>query len=79
MVRSAARRSVHVNRDGVVNFDDFDPFVGSLGTSGLWVQYAWDAENRLADVTPMKPDAAAKQVACGYDYIGRRVEKRVYN
>lgn len=53
-----------MNGDGVVSFDDFDPFVGSLGTSGLWVQYAWDAENRLVAVTPTKPDAAARRVAC---------------
>ena len=75
--------------DGDVDFFDLDPFVGSLGAPGLAARrYAWDAENRLTAVEPLMdpnvvdpndcdPNRVILRVLFRYDYIGRRVEKRV--
>ncbi len=45
------------------------------------ITYVWDAENRLTEVRPTFPavTAAAKKVVFAYDYMNRRVRKRVYN
>jgi RHS repeat-associated protein len=43
--------------------------------------YAWDAENRLIAVGPPvegPPLAGAKRAEYAYDYMGRRIEKKVY-
>ncbi len=67
------------NGDGHVNWRDVDYYYGSANTSGPWVAYTWDAENRLAAVTPRVPQVDVSQkVEMGYDYLGRRVDKRVY-
>ncbi|NLX14561.1 MAG: hypothetical protein GXY44_13040 [Phycisphaerales bacterium] len=40
--------------------------------------YAYDAENRLIRVEPRNPSANDYMYEFSYDYVGRRVEKRVY-
>ena len=55
---------------------------GNVLSDGLW-NYVWDAENRLVEMTP---DSLAvsmgfpnRRLKFAYDYLGRRVQKLVYN
>jgi hypothetical protein len=41
-------------------------------------RYSWDAENRLVAVAPAVPAAGDKKVVFTYDYMSRRVQKRVF-
>jgi hypothetical protein len=50
---------------------------GLRSAGGTRQLYAWDAENRLVAVVPLAPQAGDKRVEFAYDYLGRRVEKRV--
>jgi hypothetical protein len=51
---------------------------GNLTEDGTY-DYTWDAENRLIRVPPASsPVNRDKKVECKYDYMGRRVEKKVY-
>ena len=56
---------------------DFD---GNLTQDGRWV-YTWDAENRLTSMTAIAaaPVTAKRKLDFAYDYMGRRVEKKVYD
>ncbi len=47
---------------------------GSLRT-----RYTRDAENRLIGYEPLVPTAGSKRAEYGYDSVGRRTEKRVYD
>jgi len=40
--------------------------------------YTWDAENRLASVQPKAPAEKDKKLEFAYDYMGRRILKKVY-
>jgi len=55
---------------------------GNLTSDGVW-DYQWDAENRLVRASTTTLAAAAgmpnRELSFVYDYLGRRVEKRVYN
>ena len=64
-----------------MNYADTNPFIVLLnqGGSGLRGAYTWDAENRLVGVEPLAPDPNAHKVTFVYDYVGRRVAKKVYN
>jgi RHS repeat-associated protein len=69
-----------INGDGLVNNFDITPFVALTtgGNSGIYVKYAWDAENRLIQVEPGGPPAEGdEKVEFAYDYLGRRIEKKV--
>jgi RHS repeat-associated protein len=48
------------------------------GTPTLYFNYSWDAENRLLSVTPKSPGGGSKLLKFAYDYLGRRVQKRVF-
>ena len=56
---------------------------GNLEKDGRW-KYTWDAENRLVamehnpDLSPTVPEAARVKLVFVYDYMGRRVGKKVY-
>jgi RHS repeat-associated protein len=52
---------------------------GNLTSDGRWV-YTWDAENRLASmqVITAAPVTAKLRLEFAYDYIGRRIQKKVY-
>ncbi|TWT45062.1 tRNA(Glu)-specific nuclease WapA precursor [Phycisphaerae bacterium RAS1] len=73
-----------VNNDGYINILDITAYVYLVmsGNAGGYTRYVWDAENRLIEVRP----AAAEEALAGgitrseyaYDYLGRRVIKRVY-
>jgi hypothetical protein len=69
------------NGDGVVDFGDINMFVDLLSAaSGLRMAYTWDGENRLIGVAPpagTEQDGNLK-VEFGYDYLGRRVQKKVF-
>jgi hypothetical protein len=73
------------NGDGTVNSDDIDPFTALVNGSGSSLSpantYVWDGENRLVEVWPTFPASTAnpKKVNFAYDYLGRRVSKKVYN
>jgi YD repeat-containing protein len=47
------------------------------GTYNDWT-YTWDAENRLSEARKTTAAAGAFKVQCAYDYLGRRVQKKVY-
>lgn len=52
---------------------------GNLATNGTF-RYSWDAENRLIKVEPVagSPSTGDQKLEFQYDYMGRRVEKKVY-
>jgi RHS repeat-associated protein len=72
-----------INGDGATNLEDLNPFIALMqnggGGTGLRAEYAWDSKNRLIAVTPLAPMTGSQKVEFSYDYLGRRVEKRVYN
>ena len=49
-----------------------------MNTSGPWMKYTWNAENRLVAVEPGNPTDGDRKVVFAYDYRGRRVRKQVY-
>jgi RHS repeat-associated protein len=54
---------------------------GNLLSDGLWT-YLWDAENRLVRMTSALPSGQGYtrlELNFKYDYLGRRVEKKVEN
>jgi len=55
---------------------------GNLTSDSVWT-YEWDAENRLVRASTTATAAIAgvpnREIDFVYDYLGRRVEKRVYN
>jgi RHS repeat-associated protein len=56
---------------------DFD---GNMTQDGRWT-YTWDAENRLTSMTAIAavPATAKRKLEFKYDYMGRRIEKNVYD
>ncbi|TWT45279.1 hypothetical protein RAS1_17010 [Phycisphaerae bacterium RAS1] len=71
------------NNDGSVDVLDINPFVDLLlggGSGGR--RLVWDAENRLIGVRPAVEDEDLPDEALrsefAYDYLNRRVMKRVY-
>jgi RHS repeat-associated protein len=42
-------------------------------------QYEYDAENRLISATPLNPQDGDKKTEYAYDYMSRRVQKKVYS
>jgi len=53
---------------------------GNLTSDGRW-NYTWDAENRLIsmEARPTVPIEAKLRLEFAYDYMGRRIQKKVYN
>ncbi len=52
---------------------------GNLTNDGRWA-YLWDAENRLLSmISSNVVDAAKKKLEFNYDYMARRIEKKVSN
>ncbi|MCG3126418.1 MAG: hypothetical protein CHACPFDD_01253 [Phycisphaerae bacterium] len=74
-----------INGDGSVNGFDTDAFTDLLtsgGNSGaVWEAYVWDGENRLSEVRPgsASPPSGSKKTTFAYDFVGRRIGKKVYN
>ena len=71
------------DQDGDVDFFDIDAFMARLGQSNVTREFGWDAENRLIGVTPTVdpnnvPTPLPKKVTYVYDYLGRRVERKVF-
>jgi RHS repeat-associated protein len=52
---------------------------GNLTSDGRWT-YTWDAENRLSSMQAIAtaPVAAKLRLEFAYDYMGRRIQKKVY-
>jgi RHS repeat-associated protein len=52
---------------------------GNLKQDGLWL-YSWDAENRLKAIESVSavPSAAKRKLEFGYDFLGRRIWRKVY-
>ena len=71
-----------VDGDGTVNNFDVDDFVALLtsGNDAISVEYVWDGENRLKEFIPQSPQlGATHKLEFVYDYLGRRVHKKVYD
>jgi len=75
-----------VNADGSINIFDLVAARDNQDASAsctlpavpLHWRYSWDAENRLVAVAPAVPAAGDKKVVYTYDYMSRRVQKRVF-
>lgn len=52
---------------------------GNLASDGRWT-YAWDAENRLINMTSIAgpPTASLRKLDFVYDYLGRWIQKTAY-
>jgi RHS repeat-associated protein len=70
-----------INGDALVNNFDITPFMALLGeNAAIDVRYTWDAENRLIAVEPGgTPASGDVKLTFAYDYMGRRIEKKVYD
>ncbi|MGD8453674.1 MAG: hypothetical protein PVJ57_17820, partial [Phycisphaerae bacterium] len=68
-----------ITGDGSVNNFDINPFTSLQSSGSTAVAYEWDAENRLVAVTPVAPTTGNQKVLFKYDYLGRRIEKAVYD
>jgi RHS repeat-associated protein len=66
-----------LNGDGVRDGYDIDYLTGVTGASAI--TFEWDAENRLTAVYPVSPGEGDQKVEFKYDYLGRRIEKSVYD
>ncbi|MGD8454628.1 MAG: RHS repeat-associated core domain-containing protein [Phycisphaerae bacterium] len=62
-----------------MNNFDINPFTSLQSSGSTAVAYEWDAENRLVAVTPVAPTTGNQKVLFKYDYLGRRIEKAVYD
>lgn len=51
---------------------------GLQATGAIRAKFTWDAENRLVGWEPLLFVSGAKKVEFKYDYLGRRIEKKVY-
>jgi len=58
---------------------DTDGNMTSITTDGVTVEYTYNAENRLIAVAPQSPSDGDKRLEYAYDYMGRRVNKKVYS
>ncbi|TWT45059.1 hypothetical protein RAS1_14800 [Phycisphaerae bacterium RAS1] len=73
-----------MNGDGEVDILDVNTFVYLAGANNksTHTRYVWDAENRLIEVWPAADEAnwpnGTLRSEYVYDYLGRRVIKRVY-
>jgi hypothetical protein len=50
---------------------------GNLLT-GSGLTYTYNGENRLVEVSPTSPDLGDRQITYSYDYMGRRVTRKVF-
>lgn len=73
-----------VNGDQSLDFFDIDPFLEVLfAPAAIARTFVWDAENRLIEVRPslaegsLPTDGSALRISFKYDYLGRRVQKKV--
>jgi RHS repeat-associated protein len=66
-----------LNGDGLVNGYDISYLTGVMGASAT--TFDWDAENRLTAVYPVSPGEGDHKIEFKYDYLGRRIEKSVYD
>jgi RHS repeat-associated protein len=61
----------------ILNYDDDGNLTEKVtGSSGQ--AYTYNAENRLITIEPLTPAAQDKKTEFAYDYMGRRVQKKVY-
>jgi RHS repeat-associated protein len=53
---------------------------GNETNDGRWTM-TWDAENRITTFTSISgaPSPSLKKIVCSYDYLGRRIQKIVYD
>ncbi|MCD4720985.1 MAG: hypothetical protein K8S13_14180, partial [Desulfobacula sp.] len=51
---------------------------GNLTSSSNGKQYAYNAENRLILIAPQYPEDDNTRVEFAYDYMGRRIQKKVF-
>lgn len=68
-----------IDGSGCVDVSDLAYVIALYGTPSNAVELTWDAENRLVGWTPIAPTSEDVKVEFRYDYMGRRVEKKVYH
>lgn len=67
--------------NGTIDVSDLAVVLGDFGytaDSGTWVIFGWDGENRLISTTPQAAQTGWRRCEFDYDYLGRRIEKRVF-
>jgi len=57
---------------------DYDGNLTQSAEGTIGTKYAYDAENRLIVVEPQTPTSGTTKVEFAYDYMGRRVQKKVF-
>ena len=67
------------NADGYVGLADLQGLLSLYNQTTQGADLVWDAENRLVSWTPKAPLAGDQKVTFKYDYLSRRVEKKVYD
>lgn len=70
-----------VNSDCALNITDLNIVLSNFGQSGdvsAHRMLVWDAESRLIRVEPSSPVSGNKKVEYTYDYLGRRVQRKVF-
>ncbi|MFO0839575.1 MAG: hypothetical protein U1D55_13750 [Phycisphaerae bacterium] len=73
-------RRLDIDGNDLIDSADFGLLLSAWGQpTGNILQFEarWDAENRLTWWGPITPTTGARTVQCVYDYLGRRVEKKV--
>ena len=74
---TSASGEIYVPKTPEVTTHDAD---GNLTQDGRW-NYTWDGENRLTQMKTISgvPVAAERRLEFEYDYMGRRIRKKVYD
>ena len=74
---ASASGEIYVPKTPEVTTHDAD---GNLTQDGRW-NYTWDGENRLTQMKTISgvPVAAERRLEFEYDYMGRRIRKKVYD
>jgi RHS repeat-associated protein len=67
------------NGDGCVNITDYGILLALFGQTSIGAELSWDAENRLIAHTPLAPAVGDQKTTFTYDYMGRRVQKQVFD
>ena len=74
-----------IDKDGAVDhpvYDDDGNMITAVIPAQAGIQsprqFTWDGENRLIAVTPQTPAEGDKKVEFIYDYMSRRVQKKVF-
>ncbi|MDA8138944.1 MAG: RHS repeat-associated core domain-containing protein [Desulfobacteraceae bacterium] len=74
---NAVNQYTAITTHSAVYTPSYDPD-GNLQNAPNGLRYIYDAENRLIEAAPQSPASGDIRVQFVYDYMGRRVQKKVY-